>query len=98
VKRAVQESLHTLLRARDVEESIIKEGGGDFNISEVIRELEQEMQIAATNLEYERAALLRDQIMELKHGSAISKIEPKKQPAAQYGGGKTRRSAKSKKR
>jgi excinuclease ABC subunit B len=97
VKRAVQESLHTLLRARDVEESIIREGGGDFNISEVIRELEQEMQIAATNLEYERAALLRDQIMELKHGSGISKIEPKKQ-LAQYGGGKTRRSAKSKRR
>jgi len=97
VKRAVQESLHTLLRGRDVEESIIREGGGDFNISEVIRELEQEMQVAATNLEYERAALLRDQIMELKRGSGISKIEPKKQ-SVQYGVSKTRRSAKSKKR
>ena len=85
------------MRGRDFEESIIREGGGDFNISEVIRELEEEMQIAAANLEYERAALLRDQIMELKHGSGISKIEPKKKPA-QYGGGKTRRSAKSKKR
>jgi excinuclease ABC subunit B len=97
VKRAVQESLHTLLRGRDVEESIIRESGGDFNISEVIRELEEEMQIAAANLEYERAALLRDQIMELKRGSGISKIEAKKRPV-QYGGTKTRRSAKSKKR
>src|SRR5207253_2548496 len=37
VKRAVQESLHTLLRGREVEESVIREGGGDFNITEVIR-------------------------------------------------------------
>jgi excinuclease ABC subunit B len=97
VKRAVQESLHTILRGREVEESVIKEGGGDFNITEMIRELEEEMQIAAANLEYERAALLRDQIMELKSGSGISRIEPKKRPV-QYGAGKARRSAKSKRR
>ena len=97
VKRAVQESLHTILRGREVEESVIKEGGGDFNITEMIRELEEEMQIAAANLEYERAALVRDQIMELKSGSGISRIEPKKRPV-QYGAGKARRSAKSKRR
>jgi excinuclease UvrABC nuclease subunit len=39
------------------------------------------MQIAAANLEYERAALLRDQIMELKNGTGLSKIEPKRKPA-----------------
>ena len=75
---------------------MIKEGGGDFDITEVIRELEEEMQIAAANLEYERAALLRDQIMELKNGSGLSRIEPKKR-AVQYGAGKARRS-KSKRR
>ena len=58
VSRAVQESLHTLLRGRQLEESVIREGGGDFNITEVLRELEEEMQIAAANLEYERAALI----------------------------------------
>jgi excinuclease ABC subunit B len=95
VKRAVQESLHTLLRGREVEESVIREAGGDFNITEMILELEEEMQIAAANLEYERAALIRDQIMELKHGSG--KIEPKKRPV-QYGAGKSRRSTKSRRR
>ena len=39
------------------------------------------MAAAAASLEYERAALLRDQIMELKNGTGISKIEPKKRPA-----------------
>ncbi len=66
VQRAVQESLHTILKGREVEESVVREAGGDFNIVETIRELEAEMQEAAAALEYERAALLRDQILELK--------------------------------
>lgn len=36
------------------------------------------MASAAANLEYERAALLRDQIMELKGASGVDKIEPKR--------------------
>ena len=97
VSRAVQESLHTLLRGRELEESLVREGGGDFNVTEVLRELEQEMQVAAANLEYERAALLRDQIMELKNGTGLAKIEPKRRPV-KYGGGKQRRSLKPRKR
>ena len=78
VRRAVQESLHTILRAREIESSVIRETGGDFNLSELLRELEQEMQEASANLEFERAALLRDQIMEVKSGAGIDKIEPKR--------------------
>ena len=80
VRRAVQESLHTILRGREVESSVIRESGGDFNLSELLRELEQEMQEASANLEFERAALLRDQIMEVKSGSGLAKIEPKRRP------------------
>jgi len=80
VRRAVQESLHTLLRSRQLEESVVRESGGDFDLIEVLRELEEEMQTAAVNLEYERAALLRDQILELKSGTGLTKIEPKKRP------------------
>ena len=80
VRRAVQESLHVMLKGRQKEESVIRETGGDFSVSEVLRELEADMAAAAASLEYERAALLRDQIMELKNGMGISKIEPKKRP------------------
>src|SRR5437763_2635608 len=80
VRRAVQESLHTILRGREIEASVIREVGGDFNLSELLRELEQEMQEASANLEFERAALLRDQIMEVKSGAGIAKIEPKRRP------------------
>src|SRR2546421_1471171 len=80
VRRAVQESLHTILRGREIAASVIQEAGGNFNLSELLRELEQEMQEASANLEFERAALLRDQIMEVKSGAGISKIEPKRRP------------------
>ena len=38
-------------------------------MTETIRELEGEMLEAANNLEFEKAALLRDQIRELKRGA-----------------------------
>jgi excinuclease ABC subunit B len=80
VRRAVQESLHTILRGREIEASVIREAGGNFDLTELLRELEDEMQSASANLEFERAALLRDQIMEVKSGTGISKIEPKRRP------------------
>ena len=78
VRRAVQESLHTILRGREIAASVVQEAGGDFNVTELLRELEDEMQRASANLEFERAALLRDQIMEVKSGAGITKIEPKR--------------------
>src|SRR6202045_3989073 len=80
VRRAVQESLHTILRGREIAASIIQETGGDFDLTELLRELEEEMQQASANLEFERAALLRDQIMEVKNGTGLTKIEPKRRP------------------
>jgi len=92
VQRAVQESLHTILKARQIEESVIREGGGDFSLTEVLRELQEEMELAAGNLEYERAAHLRDQIVELKEGTGLSKIEPRRRPV-KYGKKPVRRTA-----
>src|SRR2546427_72121 len=80
VRRAVQESLHTILRGREIESSVIREAGGNFDLTELLRELEEEMQQASANLEFERAALLRDQIMEVKSGTGLTKIEPKRRP------------------
>jgi len=80
VRRAVQESLHTILRGRQIASSVINEAGGNFDLTELLRELEDEMQRASANLEFERAALLRDQIMEVKSGTGLAKIEPKRRP------------------
>jgi excinuclease ABC subunit B len=92
VRRAVQESLHTILRGRQIAASVIQESGGDFNLTELLRELEEEMQQASANLEFERAALLRDQIMEVKSGTGLTKIEPRRKPVKYTRGAGRRRS------
>lgn len=70
VVRAVQESLHVVIKGREIEQSIVREDPGTFDAGELIRELEREMTQAASNLEYEKAALLRDQIRELQSTEA----------------------------
>ncbi len=90
VQRAVQESLHMMLKAREIESSVIREAGGDFSVTELIRELEGEMATAASALEYERAAMLRDQIAELKRGAGIEGAAAGSQPV-KYGRPKGRR-------
>lgn len=66
VSRSDQGSLRIYQRGKEVENSLVAESGGDVDTLAVIRELEEEMQEAASKLEFERAALIRDQINQLK--------------------------------
>jgi len=81
VRRAVQESLHVVLRGKEIERAILREDDRAFDVNELIRELEKEMIDAAAKLQYERAALLRDQIRELR-GSGDSGRSPIQFPSA----------------
>ncbi len=88
VVRAVQESLHVILKqAKDVEKSIIAETAPDFDLHELIQELERDMATAAANLEYERAALIRDQLAELRAGNGLDKITTLPKPVKYSGKG-----------
>lgn len=66
IVKEIQDSLAVIRAAGEVEESVVRESDGPYDIHEAIREMEEEMLEAAKALEYERAALLRDQIMELR--------------------------------
>jgi excinuclease ABC subunit B len=66
VKRAAQASLHVYDGSGERDEMAVAEGVDD--VAAVIAELEDEMQEAASRLEFERAAVLRDQINALKSG------------------------------
>ncbi len=66
VSRAVEESLSSRREKAAEADALLREAGADFDLTETIRELESEMIEAANNLEFEKAALLRDQIRELK--------------------------------
>ena len=66
VSRAVEESLSSRQDTTDQARAFLAESGVDIDISQTLKELEEEMLGAANNLEFEKAALLRDQIRELK--------------------------------
>ena len=67
VKRGVQASLHAY-DGRERDDTAAVAETGDNDVAAVIAELEEEMQEAANKLEFERAALLRDQVNLLKSG------------------------------
>ena len=65
VSRAVEESLAVYESTRETAAGVLKDEAMD--VTETIKELEEEMLKAAEDLQFEKAALLRDQIKELKH-------------------------------
>jgi excinuclease ABC subunit B len=71
VTRAIEESL-AIRRSDGKAAAVINDSGGNFDVTETLRQLEEEMLTAANNLEFEKAALLRDQIRELKRGTGDS--------------------------
>ncbi len=66
VTRAVEESLAVQEDQRAAATGLLRETATDLDVTETIRELEGEMLKAAEDLQFEKAALLRDQIKELK--------------------------------
>ncbi len=77
VVRAVEESLATYESDRREADAVLREGSTDIDITSTIQELETEMLKAAEDLKFEKAALLRDQIKELKHMMSGTKSEAK---------------------
>ena len=88
VTRAVEESLSAYRQTSEKAWSVLNEAGVDIDINETIRELEEEMITASNNLEFEKAALVRDQIRELKRG--IAPKDPSA-PAAPVSYGKSKK-------
>jgi excinuclease ABC subunit B len=68
VRRAVQTSLYDE-QAEELVESMVQEDGAEYDVLETVRQLEREMYQAAEDLEFERAAMLRDQIAKLKEAA-----------------------------
>jgi len=66
VSRAVEESLAVYEATRAEAAGVLKDAKLDVDLTETISELETEMLKAAEDLQFEKAALLRDQIKELK--------------------------------
>jgi excinuclease ABC subunit B len=66
VSRAVEESLAVYESTREEAHGVFKDTKLDVDLTQTINELESEMLKAAEDLQFEKAALFRDQIKELK--------------------------------
>jgi excinuclease ABC subunit B len=82
VSRAVEASLAVYRQADNKAAAVINDAGGNFDLTETLRELEREMLEAANNLEFEKAALFRDQIRELKAAVSVGKPQVAGKPVS----------------
>ena len=67
VSRPIEQRLGDRLGGQQANAVTLRESVDDLDVVETIRELEKEMIEAAEKLEFEKAALLRDQVSELKN-------------------------------
>jgi len=73
IEKAVREGIESYKKAREVIAGVVEETEDQYDLTSLIGELQHDMEIAARNLQFEKAALLRDQIKELKEKLEKSK-------------------------
>ncbi|MBO4286637.1 MAG: excinuclease ABC subunit UvrB [Kiritimatiellae bacterium] len=78
VKRAFNESKAIYTEAERIETGMVAESPEAYDVQRVLADLEREMVEAAQALEFERAAMLRDEIRQLKTASGIPEKKNKK--------------------
>jgi excinuclease ABC subunit B len=76
VERRLEDSLVVRREGEDVARAAVREAGADYDVNEVVLQLEKEMLEAAEALEYERAAALRDEIEELRTAAGLAVKRP----------------------
>ncbi|NCC50366.1 MAG: excinuclease ABC subunit UvrB [Spartobacteria bacterium] len=94
ISKSIQEGLVLKQQAAVIEESVVRESGVEYSVSELIAELERDMLQAAEALEFERAASLRDQLFELKDGLPPSRKSSPGKPVYYAASGKRGRKRK----
>ncbi len=66
IKKAIREGIEMLEEAREVEMEAVGVEANEYDVERTIAELEYEMDLAARNLQFERAVFFRDQIAALR--------------------------------
>ncbi len=71
IEKAVREGIESYKKAREVIADAAGETEDQYDVATLIAELQRDMEHAARNLQFERAAMLRDQIKDLKNKYSI---------------------------
>ena len=78
IRKEIRKSLTEQLKARQTAQEAVQFGKGEYEKVELASQIEQEMLEAAQNLDFERAAFLRDQLKELKELPELVLMDSKK--------------------
>jgi len=82
IKKEVRKSLTEQIKARQVARQAVRFDSGEYEKVELASQIEKEMLEAAQNLDFERAAFLRDQLRELKDLPEFVLIESSKKKSS----------------
>ncbi|MCM8794762.1 MAG: excinuclease ABC subunit UvrB [Candidatus Omnitrophica bacterium] len=81
VEKAIREGIEVVSKeeADQIVQSAAGLSGDQFDLEEVIAEMEREMELAARNLQFERAAVIRDQVVALREKGipALESVGPR---------------------
>jgi len=66
IEKAIREGIESHKKARELIAAVVEETDDQYDITALVGELQHDMALAARNLQFEKAAGLRDQIKELK--------------------------------
>ena len=66
IQKAIRAGIEDLEQAQDFVQDLTGLNRDEYELNKYISELEYEMELAARNLQFEKAAVLRDKIKELK--------------------------------
>jgi excinuclease ABC subunit B len=90
IKKAIRRGIEEQIQAKSVERKAVGRDEDTAVTEDYLSELEAEMLAAAEGLEFERAAALRDRIMELRAGRDGGPARPAPSPQAKSARGKAR--------
>ncbi|MCX5696032.1 MAG: excinuclease ABC subunit UvrB [Candidatus Omnitrophica bacterium] len=70
IEKAIKEGIEDLASAEEFVVNLTGEARDEFELRKYISELEYEMELAARNLQFEKAALIRDKIKEMRNATS----------------------------
>ncbi len=71
VRKAIKEGIESYKKAKEFINYVASESEEDHDVHSLLSELQRDMEVAARNLQFEKAIVLRDQIKELKRSYKI---------------------------
>jgi len=90
IEKPIGEGLVTHV-ADDLDHRVVREAGVEYDVFQAIHDVEAEMLQAAESLEYERAAMLRDELLELRGQAGGEDEADDSAPEGGSGGGRRKR-------